>query len=156
MPSKSFQFRISTLMWLVVVSALVLGTLRYVQTASGGGFQHVLTAALFTGPLVWLFLRPNPFRGHRRVKPLEPCDPAAPIDARLRQFINNVSPVDVPAGADRPLLLPLERPMGKAARQRSEFALLLRRIYDKPAIKSPATGSAFHVSGTGATTDTSS
>ena len=128
MAGKQFQFGLATLVWLVVGSALVFGTLRYVRSASGEFFFIVLIVTIMGCPLLWLFTRPNPLRGRRRAVKVPPQEPAAPLDQRLGQFLSNVSPTEpYPSAGPTTVVLPTSTD-GKAPRPRGEISPLLRRI----------------------------
>ena len=130
METKPFQFRLSTLVWLVFASALLFGTLRYIRSASGEFFLIVLMLAIMGGPVVWLFTRPNPLRGRRRMVQPVPQEPAAPLEERLQQFLCNVSPTEPsPPSGERTVVLPTSTD-GRSLRPRSEIGQLLRRIQE--------------------------
>src|SRR5262245_51075712 len=129
MPRKPLQFRISTLIWLIVASALFFGTVRYMHTAGRTRtfFGDILTAMCFLLPLLWLVRRPNPFRGRTRTATVR-AEPPGPIEYRLRQFMLNVSPVDVPPVSDSKIVVMPDDVAGKAPRSPEEIATTLRRI----------------------------
>ena len=130
MAGKPFQFGLAALVWLVFISAVVFGILRYVRSASGEFFGILLAAIFFLGPLIWLFLRPNPYRGRKRAADTGPHEPAAPLDQRLKQFMSNVSPAESsPDTGEQTLLLPSSTD-GKSPRERREIGQVLRRIQD--------------------------
>jgi hypothetical protein len=127
MPRKPLQFRISTLIWLIFASALFFGTVRHVRSASGSLFGQILAAMCFLLPLLWLVCRPNPFRGRTRTATVR-AKPAGPIEYRLRQFMLNVSPIDVPTVSDSKMVIMPADVAGKAPRSPEEIAMTLRRI----------------------------
>ena len=129
MAGKPFQFGLASLVWLVAVSAVILGTFRYIRSASTEFFLIVLLIAMFAGPVIWLFTRPNPFRGRPRRVHTVPEEPPAPLDQRLQQFMSNVTPTEPSPTAGPPEALLPTSSEGKAARERGEIGQLLRRIH---------------------------
>jgi hypothetical protein len=129
MARKPYQFGIASLVWLVSLSAVIFGTIRYVSSASSAFFGIVLLSTMFTAPIIWLFTRPNPYRGRKRPAHPIPEDPPAPMDQRLQQFMGNVTPTEpTPPTSPSVALMPTAAD-GKAARERTEIGQLLRRIH---------------------------
>jgi len=131
MAGKPFQFRLATLVWLVVISALLCGTIRFLRTTAGNFFMVILMGAIFAGPLILLFLRPNPLRGRKRPITLLPNEPAAPLDQRLERFLGNVTPIETPEAIPPPppaTILSIVTD-GSSLRPRDEIGHLLRRIH---------------------------
>jgi hypothetical protein len=136
MAAKPLQFGLASLLWLVLGSAIIFGTWRYVRFASTGYFLVVLVTAIFAGPVVWLFMRPNPFRGRRRPAQSRSTEPAPPLENRLHQFMSNVTPAPIsPRSDERTVALPTSID-GKPARTRAEVSGPLSRIRD--AVASPS------------------
>ena len=129
MADKPYQYRLASLVWLVVICAVIFGTFRYMRSASAGFLLVVLLAAIFAGPIIWLFTRPNPFRGRRRQVHPVPQDPPAPLDQRLQQFMSNVAPAQTPpSSGEQTVVLPTNIE-GNSPRPRGEIGQLLRRIH---------------------------
>ena len=151
MARRPYQFRLASLVWLVIGSAFIFGFIRYVSSGAFGratseastnvsrelrllGLRPrdldviFVTTPCIVAPLVWLFLRRNPIQRSADTKENNPREPAAPIEHRLSQFLSNVSPVESsPSSEPREVILPSNTD-STPPRPGDKLGRLLRRI----------------------------
>ena len=154
MAQKPFQFRLASLVWLVVGSAVVFGVIRFTTSSApsrieqtirdnislalrafgvsprvSDDFAVALLVLPFTfAPIILLFFRRHRGGPRRAARGPNEGRPAAPLRERLSQFISNVAYIEPPSESAGPSIVLPESLDGKPARSRDDISGPLGRI----------------------------